>query len=262
MRKRPKILTIPDPHAHPEYDNLRFRALGKLILKEKPDYVICIGDFGDMPSLSSYDQGKKTFEGRRYRKDKEAVWDALRELHAPVNEYNERQRKNKEKQYKPRWIMLLGNHEDRIDRYINDHPESDMCIEDLRFAEFGWEVHPFGEIVVIEGIAFSHYFASGVKGAPISGVNIGRSLIQKNLMSSVQGHSHIFDHAELSRADGTKCFGMSIGCFSHPDQIEGWNMKQHHMWWHGVVFIDDCDGEGYYDQIRPITTRKLMRDYG
>lgn len=255
------ILVIPDPHAHPDFDNDRFIALGKFILKEKPDVIVCIGDFADLPSLSSYDKGKKSFEGRNYRRDKAATWDALEKLHKPVNQYNARRQKNKEKQYRPRWVMCLGNHEDRINRAVNDNPELDWDVSDLRFEEYGWEVHPFGARVIIEGIAFSHYFASGVKGAAISGENIGKSMIQKNLMSSVQGHSHMFDHSERSRADGIKVFGMSVGCFSHPEQIEGWNAKQHHMWWHGIVCIDETDGDGYYDQLRPITTRKLMRDF-
>ena len=42
-----KHLIIPDAHAHPEYDNERFDALGSLILKERPDVIICIGDFAE-----------------------------------------------------------------------------------------------------------------------------------------------------------------------------------------------------------------------
>lgn len=257
------ILVIPDPHAHPEYENSRFTALGKFILKEKPDVIVCIGDFADMPSLSSYDKGTKGFEGRRYKKDVEAVHDALTKLHTPVNRYNARRQKNKEKQYKPRWVMCLGNHEDRINRAVNSQPELDGAIGifDLKYEEFGWEVYPFMDAVVIEGIAFSHYFASGVACRPISGENIGKTLIAKNLMSSVQGHSHIFDHSERSRADGIKLFGMSVGTFSHPEAKEGWNAGSHHMWWHGLVYIKETDGLGYYDNIETITTRKLMRDF-
>jgi hypothetical protein len=259
-----KHLIIPDPHAHPDYDNERFSALGRFILKEKPEVIICIGDFGDMPSLSSYDKGTKGFEGRRYKKDILAVHDALEKLHKPINQYNSRRAKNKKQQYKPRWVMCLGNHEDRISRAVNMSAELEgtIGVEDLKFEEYGWEVHPFLEIVIIDGIAYSHYFVSGVASRPISGENIGKTLINKNMMSSVQGHSHIFDHAERTRADGTKLFGMSCGCFSHPEQIEGWNKATHHMWWMGIVILNEVDGEGYYDDLQSITTRKLMRDYG
>lgn len=257
------ILVIPDPHAHPDYDNDRFTALGRYILDTKPDVIVCIGDFADMPSLSSYDKGTKGYEGRRYKKDIAAVHDALEKLHAPVIKYNKRRQQNKEKQYKPRWVMCLGNHEHRINRATNAQPELDgtIGIEDLRFEEYGWEIVNFMDNIVIEDIIFSHYFASGVANRPVSGENIGKTLIAKNLMSSVQGHSHIFDHSERSRADGVKVFGMSVGTFSHPEAREGWNSGSHHMWWHGIVLLKETDGRGYYDSIETITTRKLMRDY-
>lgn len=50
---------------------------GKYIAEKRPDVVICIGDFADMPSLSSYDAGKKSFEGRRYKKDIKAAKEAM-----------------------------------------------------------------------------------------------------------------------------------------------------------------------------------------
>ncbi len=46
--------------------------------------VINGGDFADMPSLSSYDIGKKTFEGRRYKADIEAAHSAMEALLAPI----------------------------------------------------------------------------------------------------------------------------------------------------------------------------------
>ena len=73
MKGKKNLLVIPDCHAAPEYDNDRFTALGKFIVDEQPDIIVCLGDFGDMPSLSSYDKGTKGFEGRRFKKDVESV---------------------------------------------------------------------------------------------------------------------------------------------------------------------------------------------
>lgn len=258
-----KHLIIPDGHAHPDYDNERFYRLGKLILAERPDVVICIGDLADMPSLSSYDKGTKGFEGRRYKKDLEAVWDAQEQLFHAVNKYNKMRAKNRKAQYSPRWVMTLGNHEDRINRAVNQDSALDgwVGMENLKYEEFGWEVNPFLKPVIIDEIAYAHYFVSGVASRPISGENIGKSLIAKNMMSSVAGHSHVFDHSERTRIDGTKLFGLSCGCYSHEDQIEGWNFATERMWWRGVVILDDVDGQGYYDHIRGVTMRKIYRDY-
>ena len=61
------LMIIPDAHAHPDYNNERFRAVGRLLMEEQPECVVCLGDLADLPSLSSYDRGTKGFEGRRYK---------------------------------------------------------------------------------------------------------------------------------------------------------------------------------------------------
>ena len=143
------LLVIGDPHAHPDYDNSRFTALGKFIAKERPQVIVCIGDMADMPSLSSYDKGTKGFEGRRYKKDVKAVIDAQEKLFAPIKRI---------RGYKPKLHMCLGNHEDRITRAINNTPELDgaIGIEDLQYEKFGWKITPFKKCVPIKGITFSH----------------------------------------------------------------------------------------------------------
>ena len=58
-----KHLIIPDQHNLPGASTDRAVWLGKLILDEKPDVVINLGDCWDMPSLCSYDKGTKDFHG-------------------------------------------------------------------------------------------------------------------------------------------------------------------------------------------------------
>jgi len=246
------LLVIGDPHAHPDYSNIRFTALGRFIAKERPEVIVCIGDMADMPSLSSYDRGTKGFEGRRYRKDVASVIDAQEKLFAPIK---------KIRGYKPQLHMCLGNHEDRITRAINASPELDgaIGIEDLKYKEFGWKVTPFKRCVTIKGITFSHYFTSGVGGRPISSVHIGYALITKLHCSAVQGHSHLYDHAEQTRPDGQKVFGLSAGCFSHPNYTETWCRDTEYQWWRGVIMLEGLDGEGYYNSIRAITQRSLQK---
>ena len=246
------LLVIGDPHAHPDYSNIRFTALGRFIAKERPEVIVCIGDMADMPSLSSYDRGTKGFEGRRYRKDVTSVIDAQEKLFAPIK---------KIRGYKPQLHMCLGNHEDRITRAINASPELDgaIGIEDLKYKEFGWRVTPFKRCVTIKGITFSHYFTSGVGGRPISSVHIGYALITKLHCSAVQGHSHLYDHAEQTRPDGQKVFGLAAGCFSHPNYTETWCRDTEYQWWRGVIMLEGLDGEGYYNSIRAITQRSLQK---
>ena len=258
-------LIIPDPHAHPEYDNLRFRALGRYILDMRPTHIICLGDFADMPSLSLYDKGTRGFEGRRYKDDVAATVDAQNELFAAVTQYNKRRSANKKALYKPKLTMIGGNHDEaRIEKATQASPELDgkLHMEDLRYETFGWQYVPFKETIVIDGIAYSHYFPSGLLGAPISGENIGGSLVRKLHMSCVQGHSHLYNHYEHTRPDGTKIFGLSAGCYSHKEYDENWCRNTKHMWWRGIVVLHGTDHwPGYYEKYEAITQAVLLRDY-
>ena len=263
MKQKGNILIIPDPHASPDYDNKRFTALGNLIVDKQPHIVLCLGDMADMPSLSSYDKGTKGFEGRRYKKDVASTIDAQVKLFEPINKLNANNRKRKEKQYKPKLHMCLGNHEDRITRATNFSPELEgtISINDLQYEKFGWKITPFKSCITLGGIVFSHYFTSGVAGRPISSAHTGYHLITKLHCSAVQGHSHLYNHAEQTRPDGQKIFGLSAGCYSHPKYSESWCKDTEYTWWRGVVMLNGLDGDGYYDDIHSITQRKLMGEY-
>ena len=172
----------------------------------------------------------------------------------------ENRKKNKTKQYKPKMYMTLGNHEDRINRATNASPELDgaISINDLQYKKFGWKCTPFKQSITVKNITFSHYFTTGVSGRPISSVHVGHALISKLHCSSVQGHSHLYNHSEQTRPDGQKIFGLSGGCYSHPNYSENWCKDTEHQWWRGVIMLEGLDGEGYYDAIRAVTQRKIM----
>lgn len=226
MSKR--VLILPDAHAHPEYDNERFSKLGRFIQREKPDEVWCLGDFADMPSLSSHDRGKISFEGRRYKLDVECVIDAQKRLWG--------------KKKRPHRIMVRGNHDcdnGRHGKFVADNPEMKgvVSVADLKYDDHWDVVYPFKTVAVLDGFAVSHYFVSGVQGRPIGGENLAKTLLKKNLMSSICGHTHIYDEAMLTDASGVKRIGLCAGNFSHPDAVEGWNRDTVNKWWYGVVML-------------------------
>jgi hypothetical protein len=248
LHKNNDILIIPDGHAHPQYDNDRFSALGEYILKHKPSVVVCIGDLGDFPSLSSYDEGTRNAWGRLYRADCDATIDAQRRIWGPVDAYNERRAKSKKSQYRPRRIFCTGNHEDRADRFVNAHPAMDGFIqwrEDIQLDRYWTEFVDFKAEITVNGISFSHYFAGGLTGQPISGVNIARSMAMKLSRSAVQGHSHVMSYNYTDRGpDQARIECWSCGCFSHPEQVEGWNRNTTSMWRYGILHLRGVeDGE-------------------
>ncbi len=163
-----KFLIIPDCQVRPGDDLNYLKCIGKFIVDKRPDVIVNLGDFADLPSLSSYDVGKKVFEGRRYKADIQAAHAGMEALLTPIWDYNKKAKHGHRERYTPRMILTLGNHCNRINRAVNDDPKLDgtIGIEDLRYREYGWEVYDFLDVVVVGGIAFSHYFVTGVAGRP------------------------------------------------------------------------------------------------
>jgi hypothetical protein len=236
-----KHLVLPDVQAKPGVDFGYLNKIGRYACEKKPDTIVCLGDFADMPSLSSYDQGKKSFEGRRYTADIQASKDAMVSLLSPLWEYNIRAKKNKEKQYKPKLILTLGNHENRINRAVNDDPKLDgvLSVSDLGYAGYGWEVHNFLDVVVIDGIAYSHYFTTGLMGRPVT---TAAACLAKKHMSCVQGHQQGLQIATGYKADGGRLTSIIAGsCYEHDEDYMSSQGNKH---WRGFLMLHDVqDGE-------------------
>src|SRR5574343_785291 len=183
---------IPDCQVKPGHSTEYLARIGKYIAEKKPDVIVQIGDFADMPSLSSYDKGKKSYEGRRYRQDIVAARDGMQSLMQPIEDEIARLRRNKERLWKPECHLTLGNHEFRILRTIESEAILDgtISISDLDYEAYGFRVHDFLSVVSIDGIRYSHYFTSGVMGRPVPNA---RQLVIKKLQSCVMGHNQHWD---------------------------------------------------------------------
>lgn len=236
-----KHFIIPDTQVKPGQDFKFLERIGQFIVDKKPDVVVQIGDFADMPSLSSYDQGKKSFEGRRYKADVEASVEAMSRLLKPLNDFNIQARRNGKKQYHPRRILTLGNHCDRIDRAVNADAklEGVLSIDDLQFKEFGWEVYPFLKVVVVDGVAYSHYFSTGAMGRPASSA---QAQLNRKHQSCIAGHQQGLQIAMAQRADGRRLTSVIAGsCYEHEEEYMGAQGNQH---WRGCLMLHDVnDGE-------------------
>lgn len=262
QRKGRTHLIIPDSHAKPDVPNKRFDLLCRLIMDVRPDVIINIGDMADMEALCSYDRGTKGFEGRRYMRDVEATKDALRRLHWPIEYYNAKQRSNKQKQYKPEWVITIGNHEDRIDRATSAQPELDgtISIDDLGYKEYGYKVVPFLEPINIDGVMYAHYFSSGIMGRPIGGEHSAYTCITKHYQSCISGHSHVWDYCERTTAEGKRLQSMVVGCYLEPDQYESYAKEANKMWFKGITILRNVvDGEYDFERISIDT---MIKEYG
>lgn len=252
-----KHLVIPDTQIRPGDDLGFLTAAGNYIVEKQPEVIVQIGDFADMASLSSYDQGKKSFEGRRYTHDIQAAKEAMKALLTPLINYNTKARANGKKLYRPRMVLTNGNHEARIDRAVNSDAKLDgvLSMKDLGYETSGWEVHPFLKVVIIDGVAYSHYFVTGVAGRP---AGTAAAQLRKTNMSSIAGHQQGLQIATGNRADGALLTSVIAGSFyEHDEDYLGPQGNRHYR---GLLVLHDVH-DGAFD-LMPVSLKYLQAKYG
>lgn len=248
------ILVIPDGHAHPDFNNDRADLLAKVIVDLQPDIVVNIGDGADMTSLASYDKGKRSYHGKSYEKDINSYLDFQSRTWDPV--------KARKKKLPDRYYFI-GNHEERIDRALDLAPELEGTIgyKDLRLDDYYDEVIYYEGgtpgVKVIEGVAFAHYFITGISGRSISGEHPAYTLLTKNFQSCVQGHAHVLDFCERTQAEGKKM--MSLVCGVYQDYDAPWAGAINDLWWRGVCILHNTD-DGQFD-LETVSMDRLKKIY-
>ncbi len=246
-KKDIRHIVIPDCQVKDEVDISYLEHVGKFIAEKRPDKIICIGDFADMPSLSSYDKGKRAFEGRRYRKDIDSAKRGMEKLTEPFKSIAD---------YLPELHLTLGNHENRINRAIENDAVLDgtIGIEDLKYPDYGWKVHDFLDPVKLDGIMYAHYFTSGVLGRPVSSARV---LCNKKHQSCVMGHVQNWDQCREVRADGTPFIGLFAGsCYLHNEDYLG---PQGNNYWRGIWELVEIN-DGDFQPV-PISLNYLRKRY-
>jgi hypothetical protein len=251
-----RILVIPDCQVKAGVPLEHLAWAGKAIVDYQPDVVMNMGDFADMPSLSTHDiKGSKYFEGLRYKTDVDVTRKAMDVLLSPLRELQAKQKRNKEKQYRPRMVMLLGNHENRINRAVNNNPTLDGLIstKDLGY-ENDWEVHDFLHPVFINGVGFNHYWPVGAMGRPASSPSV---IISKLHMSCVAGHQQGKQVAYGKRADGQSICAIISGSYYLHDESYMDQLSNKH--WRGLVVLNEVE-DGHFDEMF-LSIEYLRRKY-
>jgi hypothetical protein len=178
-------LYIPDCQVRPGVRIDHLRAISNYIEEKRFDYICCLGDFADMPSLSTHSMASEK-EGQRYQKDVHSAREAMNELMAW---------RPRVKHYRPRLEMLLGNHDGgRIERTLKENPQLEgvISVDDLQYEKHGWRVNKFLKVVRVDGVEASHYFVSGPMGRPISSA---ANMLRERQSSCIQGHVQSFQMA-------------------------------------------------------------------
>lgn len=245
-----KICVLPDTQCKPgvRLDHLEWA--GKYIAEKEPDVVVHLGDHWDMPSLSSYDAGKRSSENRRVNRDIEAGNTALRLLTDAIGEP------------KPRLVLLRGNHEQRIERYVDDNPKLEETVGYHQFNDvaLGWEVVPFLQPIVIGGVAFAHYFprgSDGNVGQTKRGAPSARAQLLREMQSCVAGHRQGLDLAVHTNGKRTL---RSIIAGSFYQHSEGYLSPQGNHHWRGILMLHEVKNGEY--NLCEVSLAYLKRRYG
>ena len=228
-----EVLVIPDLHQCPRHphraDVLTWCA--RLGSERKIKKVVQLGDWLSMDSCSRHDRNE-TVKGRTkpsIEQDLESLADSLAAWE-----------RGRDPTWKPRKVVTLGNHEDRLRCFENEHPEINGSFTDRMeemWLQHGWTTKPFGEIHYINGVGFTH--APLIHGRAMTGKNAASSIANESACSLIHGHTHKFnvvrrpkigplDHVTIIEAGCALPYG-EIEAYARNDSMTGW-------WW-GVTVV-------------------------
>lgn len=249
-----RVFVIPDCQVRPDVPLEHLEWIGKAIVHYQPDVVVNLGDFADLPSLSSY-ASRREAEGRRYEADVASVKQGMNILMAPLRK---RWGSTLKRAGAPRLVLTHGNHENRILRAVDEFPhlEGFMSLGDLGYEEAGWETFPFLHIVSIEGTAFSHLFQQPGTSRPVSGMIETRI---KNIgFGFCQGHQQGLRTGMVARNNGELVRGIVAGsAYLHTEEYTG---QTDSAYWRGCLILNDAR-RGQYS-LMELDLDYLCREFG
>jgi hypothetical protein len=247
---------IADTQTKDGSPTIHLEALGRFIWDKKPGYVIHIGDHWDLPSLSTY-ASKIAQEGQRLYDDLQSGNDAFDLI---MKESKMRNFIGKKKQYSPNKKFLKGNHEFRLERYINEHPVLAGCFDiGAWITNQGWEVHEFNVPLFINDVCYVHYLENAMSGRPVGGSM--ESKLNKFPHSFVHGHQQQHQYASRQNLLGKPHFGACAGSFYlHDEGYRGANNTEKR----GFLYMKAFENRyGYLDyDIEFVSLERLLKEYG
>ena len=252
-----KHAMIPDTQIYPGSKTGHLIAAGKYLRKHKPDKIIIIGDWWDMPSLSSYDRpGDKGWETKDVHADLTVGWDAMKTFLAAV----------RTRSYDPEIHYCVGNHEDRITRAADTAATrmlgKYLSLEELILSPLDAlevKTHPFLNVIQLNGICYSHYFVnpSSLMSNPIGGTI--ESKLKSLGHSFTMGHQQQKQTGEIYTCNGQRRRGLVCGRFYqdyHPYLGPQKNLQS----WSGILMKHEVK-QGDYD-LMEVSMSYLLKEYG
>jgi hypothetical protein len=249
---------IPDVQITPWSKTDHLTAAAHYLHEKRPDKIIIIGDWWDMPSLSVYDKaGAKGWEDKDYPRDVEVGQEAMDSFLRIL--------KGKQRKWRPEIHFCYGNHEQRMLRAADDPHNRKFASSlsgDYHNLTKGYALdvisHDFLEIANIDGIMYSHYF---VNPESLLSNSIGGAMSNKlNKLggSFSMGHQQVYQTGEKFTADGRRMRGLVAGRF-YQDEQDYLGPQKNKQSWSGIIIKNEVKN-GDYDLLE-VSMNYLLREW-
>jgi len=144
-----KTVLLPDIH-YPHYEPRVMDAVAEFMCDYDPDEVCYMGDQVSLDCISGWNKRKPLLkEGQRLLKDYEGFDYHVLQTHESITRPEVRR------------TFMIGNHEQRIEWYCEEHPELEGFIDMTRHLELeerGYKIIPFNEIHTVGKLSVIHGF--------------------------------------------------------------------------------------------------------
>ena len=250
------IITIGDLQVNPQCSIDHIHALSEYIWKHKPRYIVNIGDTFDFESLSFYASPLEK-EGKRLKDDLDAGFRAMKAIMAYVDAMNAKSRR---RAYRPELHFIMGNHEHRLERFIQNHPILTGLIDIKRSIEdLGWTVHDYLVPHWIDGVCFMHFMPNPESSRAVGG-GIENKL-NKFRHSFVHGHQQKYQHGTRQNLEGKPHFGVCAGSFYiHDEDYRGANNTEKRGFLHLKAFTNRYNHLDH--DVEFVSLERLLSGYG
>jgi hypothetical protein len=152
-----KTVLLPDIH-YPHYEERVMNAINDFIWDYEPDELVYMGDQVSLDCISGWNKRKPLLkEGQRLLEDYDGFDYHVLQTHEEYTKENCRR------------TFMIGNHEQRVKWYVDEHPELEGMIDmdrHLQLQERGYkvidfnEIHKIGKLNVIHGFYWNKYHAA------------------------------------------------------------------------------------------------------
>lgn len=193
------ILIVSDAH-HPYIDKRAWGLMLKVGKELKPKHIYIIGDFLDCFSVSSH--SKEPPRALKFRQEVDAGLSALDQL-------DELKAINK--------VFIGGNHEDRLERYLEDKaPELYDFIDIpkiLELKERGWNYIPYKHDTKLGKLWLTHDVGTAGRNAAFKALDTYQHSI-------ITGHTHRMCYVVEGNATGEVKLSAMFGWLGDADRVD------------------------------------------